>query len=369
MRRRGTRLKLGFVSSDFRNHPVGRLLVGLLERLDRQSFEIATYGVGPERAGPIAARIARASDRFAYVGYRLGADLARRIGDDGVDVLFDLNGYSGMHLVDTFSRRPAPVQVNFLGFTGTLGCGAYDFILADSFCIPAEEERWYAERVLRVDPCYLTSDPNQDMSMEPLDRAQYGLPPGAKVLCCFAPIYKILPDFLDGLAPVLRDHADAVLWLRHAEPGVEMRLRGEARARGVEDRQLVFAPADPTPRYLARFRLADVFVDTFPFGAHTTVNDALAAGLPVLAVSGRSFASRASASQVRAAGLPDFVCAGLGEHFAKLDGLLRSPRAISDAAHRLTRNVATAPLFDLDGYARAFGRAIQSASANAAATA
>ena len=365
---RGTRLKLGFVSSDFRNHPVGRLLVGLLERLNRRSFEIVTYAFGPERAGPIATRIARASDHFIYAGWRLGADLAHRIRDDAVDVLFDLNGYTGSHLIETFSRRPAAVQVNFLGFTGTLGCSAYDFIVADSYCIPAEEERWYAERVLRVDPCYLSSDTTQEMSKEPLDRSMYGLPSGAPVLCCFAPVYKFQPDFFDGLAPILRRHADAVLWLRHVEPDVAARFRAEAMARGIGERQIVFAPTDATPRYLARFSLADVFVDTFPFGAHTTVNDALAAGLPVLAAAGRSFASRASASQVRAAGLPDFVSDGLAEHFAKLDGLLESPRRMTEAANRLAQNRATAPLFDLDGYARAFERAVESAWTAAAAS-
>jgi predicted O-linked N-acetylglucosamine transferase (SPINDLY family) len=369
LRRRGTRLKLGFVSSDFRNHPVGRLVVGLLERLERRTFDLGIYAVGAERAGPVAARIARASDRFVYAGWSLGADLARRIRDDGVEMLFDLNGYSGLHLVDTLSRRPAPVQVNFLGFTGTLGCAAYDFIVADSYCIPAEEERGYTERALRVDPCYLSSDTTQEISHEPLDRAMYGLPEGAPVLCCFAPIYKILPGFLDGLGPVLRKHPDAVLWVRDAEPGVAARLRAEAQARGVSDRQIVLAPRDATPRYLARFKLADVFVDTFPFGAHTTVNDALAAGLPVLAVSGRSFASRASASQVRAAGMPDFVSDSLAEHFAKLEGLLASPRQMSDAGRRLAQNMETAPLFDLDGYARAFERAVEQAWTAVAAAA
>ena len=367
LRRRGSRLRLGFVSSDFRNHPVGRLVAGLLERLDRRSFEIAAYAVGTERPGPIAARIVRASDRFVNVGWHLGADLARRIRDDGIDVLFDLNGYSGLHLVDTFSWRPAAVQVNFLGFTGTLGCSAYDFIVADSYCIPAEEERWYTERVLRVDPCYLSSDRTQEISEEPLDRAMYGLPGGAPVLCCFAPIYKISPDFLDGLASVLRKHAGAVLWLRHAEPEVVARLRAEAQARGLSDRRIVLAPTDALPRYLARFRLADVFVDTFPFGAHTTVNDALAAGLPVLAVAGRSFASRASASQVCAAGLPDLVSYGLAEHVAKLDALLGSPQRLTDAAQRLAQTAGTSPLFDLDGYARAFERAIEGAWVAAAA--
>jgi predicted O-linked N-acetylglucosamine transferase (SPINDLY family) len=205
----------------------------------------------------------------------------------------------------------------------------------------------------------------QEISKEPLDRAMYGLPDGAPVLCCFAPTYKILPDFLDGLGPILRKHADAVLWLRHSEPGVATRLRAEAQARGIEDRQIVFAPSEATPRYLARFRLANVFVDTFPFGAHTTVNDALCAGLPVLAAAGRSFASRASASQVRAAGLPDLVSDGLPEQFAKLEGLLESPQRFSEAARRLAQGVAIAPLFDLDGYARAFERAVESAWAAA----
>jgi predicted O-linked N-acetylglucosamine transferase (SPINDLY family) len=253
------------------------------------------------------------------------------------------------------------MQVNFLGYTGTLGCSAYDYIVADSYCIPAAAECWYTERVLRVDPCYLPSDPARELQAEPLYRASYGLPDNARVLCCFAPVYKIMPDFLDGLQPILTTHADAVLWLRHAEPDVARRIRAETQARGIAARQIVFAPPDATARYLARFRLADLFVDTFPFGAHTTVNDALFAGLPVLAVAGRSFASRASASQVRAAGLPDFVSESVAEHFTKLHALLEEPRLLAEGAGRLQSGAAHAALFDLDRYARTFERVIREA--------
>lgn len=360
-RQHGARLRLGFVSSDFRDHPVGRLIVGLLEHLDRESSEAFVYSVGPERSGAINARIARAADRFAHLGFGSGDALARSIRGDAVDVLFDLNGYSELQLLEAFARRPAGMQVNFLGYTGTLGCSAYDYILADRYCIPAEAEGWYAERVLRVDPCYLPSDSSREISAEPLHRASYGLPDNARVLCCFAPAYKILPDFLDGLQPILRSHTDAVLWLRHAEADVAVRIRAEAQARGIAARQIVFAPTDATARYLARFRLADLFIDTFPFGAHTTVNDALFAGLPVLAVAGRSFASRASASQVHAAGLPDFVSESVAEHFTKLRALLEEPRLVAEGRRRLQSGAANAVLFDLDRYARTFERVVREA--------
>jgi protein O-GlcNAc transferase len=319
------------------------------------------YSVGPERSGAIATRIECAADRFVQLGFASSDALDQSIRDDAIDVLFDLNGYSESQLLDALARRPATMQVNFLGYTGTLGCSAYDYILADSYCITEAAESWYTERVLRVDPCYLPSDSSREISAEPLRRASYGLPDNALVLCCFAPVYKILPDFLDGLQPILGTRADVVLWLRHAEADVARRIRAEAQARGIAAQQIVFAPPDATARYLARFRLADLFIDTFPFGAHTTVNDALFAGLPVLAVAGRSFASRASASQVRAAGLPDFVSESVPEHFTKLRALLDEPQLLAEGARRLRSGAANAALFDLDRYARTFERVIREA--------
>ena len=360
-RRSDARVRLGFVSSDFRDHPVGRLIVGLLERLDRNAWETVVYSVGPERSGAIGTRVARASDRFVHLGVASSDALAQRIRGDAIDVLFDLNGYSAWQLLETFARRPARMQINFLGYTGTLGCSAYDYILADSYCIPPAAECWYTERVLRVDPCYLPSDPAREAQAEPLDRASYGLADNARVLCCFAPVYKILPEFLDGLKPILCAHTDAVLWLRHAEAEVALRIRAEAQARGIPARQIVFAPTDATARYLARFRLADLFIDTFPFGSHTTVNDALFAGLPVLALAGRSFASRASASQVHAAGLPEFVSESITQHFTKLRALLEEPRLLAEARQRLQGGASTAALFDIDRYARTFERVIRQA--------
>jgi predicted O-linked N-acetylglucosamine transferase (SPINDLY family) len=357
-RRGNARLRLGFVSSDFRDHPVGRLVVGLLERLDRAQSEVFVYAIGPEWSDAIATRIAEASDRFVQVGWGYRDALGKCVRDDAIDVLFDLNGYTGLQVLEAFSRRLAPMQVNFLGYTGTLGCSAYDGILADSYCIPPAEEQWYEERVLRVDPCYLPSDPARELAALPLRRADYGLPDDALVLCCFARVYKIVPELLDGLQSILGDHPDAILWLRHTDADVAARVRAEAHARGIGRRQIAFAPPEGTARYLARFRLADLFVDTFPFGAHTTVNDALFAGLPVLAVAGRSFAARASASQVRAAGLPDFVAGSVADYFLKLRAYMDDPRFLSEAAGRLRDGTADAPLFDLDRYTRTFERVI-----------
>ena len=181
-RRGSARLRLGFVSSDFRNHPVGRLVVGLLERLDRAQFEVFVYAVGPEWSDAIATRVAEAPDHFVHVGWGYRDALGRCVRDDAIDVLFDLNGYTGLQMLEALSRRPAPMQVNFLGYTGTLGCSAYDYILADSYCIPPAAERWYEERVLRVDPCYLPSDPARELAAVPLRRADYGLPDDALVL-------------------------------------------------------------------------------------------------------------------------------------------------------------------------------------------
>ena len=337
--RRGSgRLRLGFVSSDFRDHPVGRLVVGLLERLDRAHVGGIRLRRRPRAVGRHrdASRARRRPLRPSSAG-ATGMRSPKRVRDDAIDVLFDLNGYTGR--ADCWkrsARRPAPMQVNFLGYTGTLGCSAYDYILADSYCIPPAAERWYEERVLRVDPCYLPSDPARELAAEPLTRAPTtGCPDDALVLCCFAPVYKILPDFLDGLQPILErpSRCGALVAARRGGRGrASSRRSASTRHRG-RDNSCSLRPRPP--RATSPDSGLPISLSTrFPFGAHTTVNDALFAGLPVLAVAGRSFAARASASQVRAAGLPEFVAESVADYFLKLRALRRraSPSGGSRAA-------------------------------------
>ncbi|MET0732304.1 MAG: tetratricopeptide repeat protein [Casimicrobiaceae bacterium] len=353
-RRASRKLRLGFVSSDFGNHPVGRLVIALLERLDRERFEVIAFVTTAETRDAFRLRAERAVDQFAVIDRSDPARCAQALRAEAIDVLFDLNGYSGGEAVRIFAHRPAPLQVNFLGYTGTLGSPHYDVIVGDAYCIPADAEAAYTEGVVRIDSCYLPSDPLRMVDQGAPTRAQYGLPDTGVVFCAFAAIGKIDPSIFDVWMSLLRDTPDSVLWLRHIPTDRLARLRDEAQRRGVAATRLVVAPGDPIPRYLARFALADVFLDTAPFGSHTTVNDALFTGLPVVTIAGSSFAARASASQLAALGLHELIARDHAQYGEIALQLAASPSMRTTIAARLTDPAVRAPLFDMDAYARRF---------------
>jgi predicted O-linked N-acetylglucosamine transferase (SPINDLY family) len=352
------KLRLGFVSSDYGNHPVGRLIVGLFERLDRSRFEVLAYSTAASAHDAFRARIEAAVDRHRSLD-RSDPDIAARaIAADAIDVLFDLNGFSGGEAIRIFARRPAPVQINFLGYTGTSGSTAYDYVVADRYCVPPARQDAFAERLLYIDPCYLPSDPARTLHRPALTRADYALPAEAFVFCAFAAVYKILPDMFACWMKLLSAIPGSVLWLRHMQDDRIARLRREAARRGVDGGRLIVAPGERIERYLVRFALADLFLDSAPFGSHTTVNDALFAGLPVMTIAGRSFAGRASASQLDAIGLPELIAAD-AESYASLARALATDRArLADITSRLRAKTPSSPLFDMDAYARTFEGAV-----------
>lgn len=355
------RLRLGFVSSDFGNHPVGRLVVALLERLDRRAFDVQAFATADDPGNVHRQRLARAVDRYAVLDRADAAAAARAVAAADIDVLFDLNGYSGGEAARIFAHRPARLQLNFLGYTGTLGTSTYDGIVADHYCIPDDVVGAYAERVVRVDPCYLPSDPARAIAPAARTRADYGLPENATVFCAFAAINKIVPSVFDAWMHILRDLPGSVLWLRHMAPDRAARLRAQAQRCGVAGERLVVAVAEPVESYLARLPLADLFLDSAPFGSHTSVNDALFVGLPVVTIAGASFAGRASASQLAALGQDALIARDLA-HYVEV-----ALRVATDAAERaalaaqLRDPARRAPLFDIDGYARRFEAAIVAA--------
>ncbi|HEY2818141.1 MAG TPA: tetratricopeptide repeat protein [Casimicrobiaceae bacterium] len=352
------KLRLGFLSSDYNNHPVGRLIVGLLERLDRSRFEVAAYATSTSAGDAFGARIEAAVDRYRIVDRRDPEMSVRTLKGDGLDILFDLNGFSGGEAIRLFAQRPAPMQVNFLGYTGTLGCAAYDFVVTDRYCVSPAQQDAFAERLLYVDPCYMPSDPKRRIATPPPLRGDYGLPNRGLVFCAFAAIYKIVPELFDAWMTLLRAVPDSTLWLRHHPADRIERLRAAANERGVDGARLVSAPGESIERYLARFRLADLFLDSFPFGSHTTVNDALFAGLPVVTIAGQSFAGRASASQVRSGGLPHLVAQNFDEYIDIARMLADDRGRLAELRRTLIDAQSSSPLFDSDAYARAFEAAI-----------
>jgi predicted O-linked N-acetylglucosamine transferase (SPINDLY family) len=281
-----------------------------------------------------------------------------RLRELGVDVLFDLNGITGPSLPGLFAHRTAPMQVNFLGYTATLDGATHDFIIADSYCIPEDAASHYAERVLRLDPCYLPSDAARTLAVPPPVRARYGLPEQAFVLAMFGAAFKIKAEMFARWMSVMRAHPQTVLWLRPMFPVIADNLRRAAEQAGVAAARLVFAPEDRIAQYLARFRLADLVLDTFPFGSHTTVNDALFAGAPVLALSGKTFAARASASQLVAMGLHALV-ADTPDDYERMAHMLITDRPrLAALTARVRADDARSALFDMDRYAEKFAQLV-----------
>jgi predicted O-linked N-acetylglucosamine transferase (SPINDLY family) len=356
-RQAGERLKIGFVATAFHEQPVSRLIVELLERFDRERFELRAYTLGRGESDALSARIERAVAAMIDLGHAPAAAMAERIRDDGIDVLFDLSGHTGHARPDLFAAKAAPVQVGYLGYPGTFGASYFDFIIGDDYVTPASAQSDFAERICSVGACYLPTDTRKKKDKAPR-RVDYGIADGALLLMSQAAPYKILPDLFGAWMALLRGLPDAILWLRPTHQAAQKNLRAEAHRAGVDPRRLVFTPAEPLPRYLARYALADLYLDTAPYGSHTTVNDALSMGLPVVTITGRSMAARASASQLHAVGLPELVAASTDEYEAIAAELARERDRLRALSARLRDESDATPLFDMQRYTREFEAAL-----------
>jgi predicted O-linked N-acetylglucosamine transferase (SPINDLY family) len=329
-------VRIGFASRDLREHPVGRLVADLIEKLDPTRFTVLLYHFR-DCEDAVTRRLRSASSVYRQLSEVPPDDCVARIRADGVDVLVDLDGYTGRPLTEVFSKRAAPAQVNYLGFTGTMGSPAYDYLLTDAYCVPPSSARFFTETLVYLDPCYLPCGPSHVDSVDVPTRAEYGLAEEHRVVCAMGGLYKVTPEMFDLWLRALAANAKAILWMRETGPAVRRRLCDAARERGIGDDRLIFAPMEPVERYVARFRLADIFVDTYPFGSHTTVRDALRAGLPVLTVAGRSFASRASASQACAAGQAQLVARDVVHYEELLARCIDDRPALRAASEALQR--------------------------------
>jgi predicted O-linked N-acetylglucosamine transferase (SPINDLY family) len=291
------------------------------------------------------------------VGHSTAAIVAQ-IHDDGVGILFDIAGHTEYSRPDLFAARPAPIQVNYLGQAGTLGAPYFDCIPTDAFTTPLAEQVHFAERLTYVGECYFPSDPHRPIAEPAPARGDYGLPDPAFVFFSQAAAFKVLPPMFEAWMRLLAQTPESVLWLRPMRPLAKANLKMEARKRGIGEARIVFAPSEALPRYLARFRLADLYLETYPFGSHTTVNDSLYAGLPVVTLAGHSMAARASASQVRAAGLGELVATSAEEYEAIALSVARDRGRLREITTRLRTLGRESALFDMEAYAARFERAL-----------
>ncbi|MFT4254273.1 MAG: glycosyl transferase [Caulobacter sp.] len=300
-------LRIGYLSSDLRHHAIGHLTAEIYGLHDRSKVEVFAYYCGPELTDPLQKRIMADVDHWVAVNRMDDATAARRIAQDGIQILVDVNGYTRDGRTRLLAMRPAPVIVNWLGFPGTTGSPYHHYIVADDFIIPPRDEIFYSEKVLRL-PCYQPNDRRRRVSPFPPTRREVGLPEDAVVYCSFNGMQKITPFTLDRWFSVLERVENSVLWLLSGSESSHERLRAKAAERGLSPDRLIFADKMANPEHLARYVLADVFLDALPYGAHTTASDALWMGVPIVTLAGRSFAARVCGSLLTAAGLPELVC-------------------------------------------------------------
>ena len=346
------RVRVAYLSADFHDHATSQLMAELFEKHDRTRFEVTGVSFGPAAPSAMRSRLEAGFEHFVDVRERSDRDIAQWLRAQEIDIAVDLKGYTHAARTGIFAHRAAPVQVNYLGYPGTLGAPYFDYILADAEVIPPGFDVHYSEQVVRLPWSYQVNDGQRQIASTTITRQAAGLPDHGFVFCSFNSSYKIMPDVFAVWMRLLQQVEGSVLWLLEGSAESAASLRREAVAHGVAAQRLVFAPRLPLPEHLARHRLADLFVDTLPCNAHTTASDALWAGLPVLTCAGRTFAGRVAASLLRAIGMPELVTHSLPEYEALALRLAQSPEAMAAVRATLAQHRNTWPLFDSTQFAR-----------------
>jgi predicted O-linked N-acetylglucosamine transferase (SPINDLY family) len=344
------RIRLAYLSADFHQHATSQLMAGVFEQHDRTRFEVTAISIGPDDGSDMRRRIVAAFDRFVDAKPRGDAEIAEVMRSLEIDILVDLKGFTQDARTGILAMRPAPIQVNYLGFPGTLGADFVDYIVADRHVIPEQDIEAYAEKIVWLPESYQANDRSRAIADVPADRAAHGLPADAFVFCCFNDNYKITPDVFSSWMRIMNAMDNSVLWLFEDNPKAADNLRREATVRGIAPQRLVFAGRLPTAEHLARHRCADLFLDTLPYGAHTTASDALWTGLPVLTCLGDTFAGRVGASLLNAIRMPELVATTPAAYEQLAIELARDPRRLTALRAKLALNRLRTPLYDTAQY-------------------
>ncbi|HYA07440.1 MAG TPA: tetratricopeptide repeat protein [Xanthobacteraceae bacterium] len=343
------RIRVAYLSADFREHAVGYLTAGLFEHHDKSRFEITALSLVPDQDSPTRDRIKRAVEHFIDVRRQDDGDIAELIRRHEIDIVIDLMGFTAHSRHGVLARRAAPVQVNYLGYSGTAGAGYIDYIVADPTVIPEDQCGFYTEQVIWLAESYLVNDDRRAISERTPTRRECGLPDDTFVYCCFNNSYKLAPETFQVWMRLLNATPDSVLWLSEANPAAQANLRREADRCGVSAQRLIFAARMPAVAdHLARQRHADLFLDTLPYNAHTTACDALWAGVPIVTCLGASFVGRVAASLLKAVGLDELITHSLEDYETLALKLAREPAYLASVRDRLERNRTTFPLFNTE---------------------
>ncbi|MGV3548404.1 O-linked N-acetylglucosamine transferase, SPINDLY family protein [Rhizobium sp.] len=347
----GQKLRIGYVSSDLRDHAVGFALREMLELHDKSSVELYAYYMGDKRTGDeTQTRMMAVIDVWRDIVAMDDKAIAQQMIADEIDILVDVNGYTKHARTRIFAYRPAPVIVNFCGFPGTMASPFHQYIITDPIVVPAEDEIYYTEKVLHI-ACEQPIDRKREIAPKPT-RAEYGLPEDAFIFACFNGMQKITQQCYTRWMTILNATPGSLLWVLSGDDEANQRLKAVATQHGIDAERILFAHKAPNPKHLARMALADLFLDTFPYGAHSTAGDAVTVGLPVLTVPGNGFASRFCASIVSAAGIPGLICESPDDYVAKAVHLARDPATLAIIRQSLADQRETSVLRDIPGLAR-----------------
>lgn len=346
------KIRLAYLSADFRDHAVSYLIGSMFALHDRDRFEVIGLALATDPRSRLGQRVRQGFDQFIDVSAQSDRETAQLIRAQEIDILVDLMGYTKGCRPNILAQRPAPVQVSYLGFPATMGTDYIDYIIADHYLIPAAQQQYYSEQVAYVDGCFQVNDAQRFRPTHTPQRESYGLPATGFVFCCFNNSYKITPALFDCWMRILAKVPGSVLWLIANDDNVRDSLRREAAQRNIAPSRLVFAERLPYEEYLTRFQLADLFLDTFPFNAGTTASDALWCGVPVLTRSGEAVASRMAGSLLTAIGLPELITTEVAAYEALAWELAMNPALLNRYRERLQVNRFTGTVFDTAAFCR-----------------
>jgi protein O-GlcNAc transferase len=348
---RHDRIRLAYVSSDFREHAVAFQLAPVIARHDRAHFQVIAISVGPADESPIRERLKESFDRFHDFANLSNEEIARRLKEMEIDIAVDLGGHTGLSRLEIFAHRFAPVQATWLGYPGTTAAEFIDYLVADRIVAPQEDQLFYSEKLLHLPHTFFPTDPDRVIGPTP-SRAQARLPEQGFVFCSFNNAWKITRPVFTVWMRLLNQLSGSVLWLKEAAADIRANLEREAAAQGIAAERLIWAADAPLPDHLARYRAADLFLDTLPYNAHATAADALGAGLPVLTCAGESFAGRVAASLLEAVGLPELITGSMEKYEVLALALARDSARLASLKEKLAANITTMPLFDTDQFTR-----------------
>lgn len=339
-------IRIGYFSGDFHNHATMHLMAELFEAHDKNKFELIGFSFGPELQDEWRNRAVNAFDKFIDVRSKSDLEVAELARNLHIDIAIDLKGYTQDSRTGIFAYRAAPIQVNYLGYPGTMGSEYIDYIIADSTVIPKSSQQYYSEKIVYLPNSYQVNVSNRVIAEKIISRDEVGLPENGFVFCCFNNNWKITPDVFDGWMRILNQVKSSVLWLFKSNDSAAKNLSQEAKSRGIDPSRIIFAPMLPIEQHLKRIQLADLFLDTLPYNAHTTSSDALRIGLPVLTLIGKSFAGRVAASLLNTVGLPELITTHQDAYESLAITLATNPVELDKIKQKLKNNLQDSTLFN-----------------------